>query len=245
MLVTAASERALRAALTTSFSQFLINRRRRTSATNLFKRTVKVLVSSELFQLVAGKPPSSATVWTLSRQPSGVSSAVSQKSLLALAWELSDQELEVVRYGPYSLKSSPILREPALVRFLVHLLGRADGALSLAQIAEVMRLRFNLTQLSQVEIDDQLASNEQPIIAQVEVSEVVSSVRSRLGRSAIEALREFSKAGGDFKRAAVILDTSPRQVQAEVSSAMSMIAEYAETLDEARVAYAKLVESLF
>jgi hypothetical protein len=128
---------------------------------------------------------------------------------------------------------------------LVHLLGRADGALSLAQIAEVMRLRFNLTQLSQVEIDDQLASNEQPIIAQVEVSEVVSSVRSRLGRSAIEALREFSKAGGDFKRAAVILDTSPRQVQAEVSSAMSMIAEYAETLDEARVAYAKLVESLF
>ncbi len=73
----------------------------------------------------------------------------------------------------------------------------------------------------------------------------MSSVRSRLGQSAIEALREFSKADGDFKRAAVTLDTSPRQVQAEVSSAMWMIAEYAETLDEARAAYAKLIESLF
>ena len=245
MLLGAASERSLRAALTTSFAQFLINRRRRTSATNLFKRTANLLVSSDDFLLRAGRPPASSTSWTLARDAKDAASGKSMAALVAVAWEMSDAQLEVVRYGPYSLKSSPILRLPALVRFLTHLLSYAEGTLSLAQIAEVMRLRFNLAVPSLSQLDERLASSDESVVARIEIDEIASSVRARLGQPAADAIREFTKADGNLKKAAEVLGVSPRAVQAHVSGAMSMIAEYAETLDEARSAYASLVESLF
>jgi hypothetical protein len=245
MLLSAASETSLRAALTTSFSQFLINRRRRTSATNLFRRTANRLASSNEFVLRSGRPPSSGTVWTLATSPQNAPSELSSRALVEIAWEMSDEQLGVVRYGPYSLKSSPILREPALVAFLTHLLSRAGGTLSLGQIAEAMRIRFNLADLVRTELDQRLASSEEPIVARIEAAEIASSVRSRLGQQALSSLREFTQNGGDFKKAADALSLSSRVVQKDISSAMSMIAEYAESIDEARAAYANLVESLF
>jgi hypothetical protein len=108
-----------------------------------------------------------------------------------------------------------------------------------------MRIRFNLADLVRTELDQRLASSEEPIVARIEAAEIASSVRSRLGQQALSSLREFTQNGGDFKKAADALSLSSRVVQKDISSAMSMIAEYAESIDEARAAYANLVESLF
>jgi hypothetical protein len=245
MLLSAASERSFRAALTTSFGQFLVNRRRRTSATNLFKRTANLLVSSKEFILRTGRPPASSTTWTLATDPADAASNMSLSGLVSLAWGMSDADLEVIRYGPYSLKSSPILRQPSLLRFLTHLLSGAEGTVSLAQIAEVMRLRFNLAEPGLSQLDERLAAPDAPVASRIEIEEIAGSVRARLGQPAADAILAFSKADGNFRKAGEVLGLSPRSVQESVSVAMSMIAEYAESLEEARLAYARLVESLF
>ena len=65
----------------------------------------------------------------------------------------------MVRYGPFAAKSSPILREPALKRFLCHLLSNL-GALSPTDILEIMRRRFALVEPEQLELTEDIAARE-------------------------------------------------------------------------------------
>jgi hypothetical protein len=244
MLASAASVTALRAALTRSFGQFLINRRRRTAASNLYKRTLAKLRTDERFLAVSSSARAHEVLWTLAATPVSEPSSLPLEELIALAFKRSDAELGVVRYGPHSLKSSPILREPQLADFLLHLLEGAQGALSMAAIAEVMRYRFNLVAPAPVELDEALVSPELSIPARVEQQEIARSVLSRLDFPQLEMLRTFV-AAGDLQEAATSLHVDVQQVASTVSEVLGMIADYAESADEARSVFNQLTESLF
>jgi hypothetical protein len=244
LIASAASIRSLRAALTTSFGQFLTNRRRRTSASNLYKRTLARLRTDQRFRAVASASRSSDELWTLAGGPED-RSTLDTGVLVRIACELSDTDLEVVRYGPHSLKSSPILREGPLGEFLHHLFSRAEGALDLSTIADVMRRRFGLVEFETAELSDQLAEQQPGAAGRVETQDVARSVLSRLGLNRVSALKEFELNQGDFRAAALSLGLQTKVVSDAVSETMAMIAEYADSPEEARVIYGRILESLF
>jgi hypothetical protein len=224
-----------RRGLTRSFEQFLTNRRRRTSATNLYQRTTKILRSDSAFAKVGQASRSHEQLWTLVELAAAVEgpTSVGIAALVDRAFELDDDQLEVVRYGAQSLKSSPILREPKLREFLVHLLGRADGALDQATIAEVMRRRFGLYEIEVDALADDVAAAEAELHP-VERDEVVSSVLMRLGRERLEELRRFHAEEGE-----------PKELPDAVSATIALVAEYADSPEAAEEIYDRLVESLF
>ena len=150
---------SLRAGLTRSFRQYLTNGRERDSALNLYQRTVKLLRGDPDFEPVGSSSKPQDQVWTLASGPTDGPSTAPFKRRLEVAAELSDDDLAVVRYGPASLKSSPILRAPALKRFVSHLLAGL-GALTPADILEIMRRRFALPEPEQLELTDDLATRE-------------------------------------------------------------------------------------
>ena len=120
MLAQAASLGSLRGALTRSFRQFLTNRRERTSSSNLYQRTTKILRSGSPFVAVGSSTKSGEQLWTVGAEDGSHSEDRSSKSLRELvqvAFELDDAELELIHYRQNSLKSSPILRNPKLRQF--------------------------------------------------------------------------------------------------------------------------------
>ena len=102
LLAGAPSVEGLRRGLTRSFEQFLTNRRRRTSATNLYQRTTKMLRSDGAFGKVGQAARSHEQLWTLAELQGTVEgpTMVAVPALVAIAFELDDDRLEVVRYGP-------------------------------------------------------------------------------------------------------------------------------------------------
>jgi hypothetical protein len=244
MLSTAASLPAFRRALSTSVSQMIINHREKTSAANLFKRSRRILQSDTRFiSITPGASPANE-LWTLAEAAATETSEQPIGELTAIAWEVDDDVLEVVRYGPTSLKSSPILREEALLHFLAHLLARADGALTLGQLLDVMRRRFNLLVPIDAELNDKLANSNLTPLQSVEIEDLATSVLARMGNERARVLRGFTTFGGDVGETAHLLDVSVRQVIATVREVMISIAEYAESYDEAKAVYDRLTELL-
>lgn len=68
---------------------------------------------------------------------------------------------------------------------------------------------------------------------------------ARLDQRGRAALREFQRADGDPKVAARALGEPVSMVIKVIERTMAMIADYADTIEEARAAYARLAESLF
>lgn len=235
LLAGAPSVEGLRRGLTRSFEQFLTNRRRRTSATNLYQRTTKMLRADGAFAKVGQASHSHEQLWTLVElQPTvDAPTMVPVPGLVAIAFELDDDDLEVVRYGAQSLKSSPILREPKLREFLLHLLARSGGALDQTTIADVMRRRFSLYEIEVGELDDDGAAAEVEL-RPVERDDVVNSVLMRLGRDRLEELRRFHAE-----------EEEPTGLPDAVSSTIALVAEYADSPEAAEEIYDRLVESLF
>ena len=176
MLLRANSTAHLRAMLSTSFGQWLTNERTRTSATNLFTRTKKML--RERFRAVG---PMRARCQSAVRAPDGPAepSRLANRALLAIAHELDDDALKVIRYGPNSLKSSPISRAPARGVPSAPAHARFRSAHS-GQIAEVERCGFNLPTLEHVELETALEEETISIPARVERSDLARSVLMRL-----------------------------------------------------------------
>lgn len=243
LLSGASSVASLRSGLTRSLGQFLTNRRQRTSATNLYSRVVELLKSSDDFEPVgaAGKPHEQ--LWTLASAPLEIASSVGLRTLLQAAAELSDDDLSVIRYGPYSLKSSPILRKPALHTFLLHLLERANGALTAGDIIEVMRRRFGLVDVEMTSLDD--SADELSLMSDDGyVAAVADSVAARLGQKLAQAVCAMAEYGS-FAEAAQHLGESEDRLEQDVLRVLEMIAQDAATEAQAAAIYARLVESLF
>jgi hypothetical protein len=245
MLKQASSVGQLRATLTTSFGQFLANRRPRSSAANLYKRTLDLLrKKAEVFQPVGSSSRSGEQLWTLTADPQTEHVQLGVDQLVAVARELTDDELAVVRYGEESLKSSPILRAPALEAFVVHLLERAGGALDTATIAAVMRVRFELWEFEPVELEAAFADEAPALDLAVPAEAAARSVFLRLTAEAARALVAVDEADGYFEQAAKNLGCGLSAVFDTVADTLEMVAAYAADPDEARAIYERLKELL-
>lgn len=243
MVHSAASARSLRRQLTTSLTQLIVNQRRRDSAGNLYRRTLAMLKEDAAFAQAAAGAPQQAP-WTLAGGRAEGASDLPLADLVRVAFELDDDELEVVRYGPHSLKSSPILREPALERFLTHLLGRAGGGLTPARIAEVMQHRFCLVRERSVELDDQLAS-EDLVDMNVESKALAASAAACLDAAERASLRAIVEADWDFGAAAERTGESATALRATAGRLAAQVAEHAGDPGQAEEVLGNVLESLF
>jgi hypothetical protein len=224
----------LRAMLTTSLRQHLINKRRRSIALNLYKRADSILRTDAGFVVAADSPRSAEQRWTTRDNPSRDRSQASVRELYAIVSKISDEEFNVVRYGPFSQKLSPILRNPDLRRFLDLLLRNANGSLSLSTMVEVMRHRFSLPLDRETDLDDALLDDLQAAPSITLNRGVAESVIRRLEFEEAIALAAYFKHSGDFAIASASSNLSQTQVEQSVAKAFGMICELSETVEEAR-----------
>jgi hypothetical protein len=237
MLARAANLGSFRGMLTRSFEQFLLNRRPPSAVANLYSRTTKMLRDDDAFAEVGKSAASGEQLWTLKRgseQPA----ASSLRDLVALAFELDDKQLAVVRYKPESDYESPILRKPKLKEFLVHVLGGAGGALDQATIGEVMARRFDLATVKFVELEPS-HGEVAPELSDPGRHQVVESVIRRLGQERVAELQAFHSAAREGEPITEI-DDLPRAV----SETIAMIAPFAHTPEEADEIYDNVVAAL-
>jgi hypothetical protein len=222
----------LRAKLSTSFRQYLLNQALRTSARNLYQRTIELLRADERFSKVASGGRPNADLWALASANNANPSPLDLRDLASRAWEVSDDELDVVRYKPGSRKSSPILREPKLAQFLLHLFGRAEGSLTMGQLIEVMRRRFGLVDPKNVELTDKVASTDEPEIAIIDQEDLVRSVVAQLGLDGVMAIRAIEESNGELDSAASRLGWERARLVLELRSISAIIRQFAETHEE-------------
>ncbi len=243
MISSSPTTAALRNQLSTSLKQLIINRRRRDSAGNLYRRTLAMLKSSERFSQVGPDSPGQA-LWSLAADPASEPTQRPLRGLVRIAHELSDQDLQVVRYGPHSLKSSPILREPALERFLVHLLGKAGGGLTAAQLAQVMQHRFSLLREDVVGIERELAS-EELVETRVETDQIAAAVVEQLDPVDLERVKALVASDWDVEATAETSEHSKSTLEVAAAGLVSLVTEFAESQEQSVAVIEKVSESLF
>lgn len=243
LLAGASTIASLRAGLTRSFQQHLTNQRQSTSATNLYKRIVAMLRSDPDFHALPGSARPHRQLWTLTGSPAQEPSRLTLAARLRLAAELTDDELVVIKYGPLSLKSSPILRKPALKRFLLHLLGGA-GALTPADIMDIVRRRFALPEPQAVELTEDLqlpaTATHDAAIEQM----IASSVAARVGAQRAELLAALVE-HEDFKAAGTATATDEATVRRAYMEMLAMVTDEAIDAEEAGRICGLTLETLF
>lgn len=242
LLAGARSEGALRSGLTTSLGQHLTNHRRRSAATNLYKRILAMLRDDNAFESVGATGATADQLWTLTANPSQAPSSLGENELVRLAFELSDGDLAVIRYGPHSLKESPILRKPALHRFLAHMLKGAEGALSPATLINIVRRRFNLVEPEDVAIEK--ATDVEAPMRNIDIGALAASVISRMGRERCELIVAQAE-HEDPAAAAMTAGVDIPTIERALSETLALVAEHATDADEARAIYKVVVERLF
>jgi hypothetical protein len=243
LLLSAPSVGQLRAALTTSLRQYITNKRRRSIASNLYKRVRTMLRDSSRFRAGGDSSLGSEQRWTLANNEHPAPSELPLRELVDKATELTDDELQVVRYGPFSQKLSPILRDPKLRDFLHHLLSRAEGSLTLDTIVEVMRHRFSLPVEEHTELDENMAAETASPANEAEVAVAARSVVSRLVLEEARVLAAYFRSESSFSDTAQQCGCSPDHVRNIVHGAFGAICECAESVDKAR-SIMNAVESL-
>lgn len=243
LLAGASTVASLRAGLTRSFQQHLTNQRQSTSATNLYKRIVTMLRTDPEFEPFPGTTRLHHQLWTLASDPKSEPSRLSLAARLKCAAELSDDDLEVIRYGPLSLKSSPILRAPALKRFLIHLLDSA-GALSPADIIDIVRRRFALPDPQAIELNEDL---ELPATTTHDAAierTIARSVAARLGAPRAKLLAALVE-HEDFQLAGVVTGTDEATVRRAYTEMLAMVDDEALDAEEAQRICGLILETLF
>jgi hypothetical protein len=238
MLARAVSAGSLRGMLTRSFEQFLVNRRPPSAVANLYSRTTKMLRADDAFVAVGDSSASGEQLWTVAEGGREEPATMPLRELVAIAFELDDKALKVVRYKPDSEYESPILRTPKLKEFLVYVLGRAGGALDQATIAEVMTRRFDLATVELVELEP-THGDVAPQLSDPERRQVVASVIRRLGQGRVEELQAFHRAARPGQEVTEIDD-----LPGAVSETIAMIAPFARSPEEADEIYDNVVAAL-
>jgi hypothetical protein len=243
LLTGARSLSALRAGLTKSFGQYLTNGRERSSVTNLYQRTVKMLASDQAFARIGAAPKPHEQLWSVTGDSREGPSSTNLRARLGVAAQLTDEDLQVVKYGPFSLKSSPILRKPALKRFLTHLL-EGVGPLTPADIIEVMRRRFALVEPESVELDDDFEPPEPTVHDQATQQAIAQSVAGRLGGERARLLSALAE-HEDFESAAEAIGTDEATVRRAYADMLAMVTADAVEPDETEHICGLILETLF
>lgn len=234
MLMSASSVAQIRASLTTSLRQYLTNQRRRSIASNLYKRVRSLLHDDRRFRSVGSPSAASEQRWTVADDPFAEPSKLSFSDLVDIACELTDEELQVVRYGPFSQKLSPILRDPKLVDFLTHMLTRSEGSLTVNSILDVMRFRFSLPNEEIVEVDATIASLKPGPATEAERNIAARAIVSRMTLEETEILAAYFRSHGDFAEAARQQPSSADRLRKVVRDIFGAICECSGTEDDAR-----------
>jgi hypothetical protein len=243
LLAGARSAASLRAGLTRSFEQYLTNGRERSSATNLYQRTVKMLRTDADFQRIGNARKAHEQLWTLASDPQQAPSSTELRTRLQVAAELSDEELNVVKYGAFSLKSSPMLRQRDLKRFLVHLLA-GIGALTPADIMEIMRRRFALVEPESMELAEDIEPSEPTVHDQATQEAIARSIAARLGAERTRLLAALAD-HEDFAAAAQGAGTDERSVRRAYADMLAMVTAEAVEPDETEHICGLILETLF
>lgn len=243
LLAGTGSVASLRAGLTRSFEQYLTNRRARSSATNLYQRTVKMLRSDADFRPVGDAPKAHEQLWTLASHPHEGPATTDLRTRLQVASQLSDEDLKVVKYGPFSLKSSPILRAPSLKRFLAHLLAGV-GPLTPADIMEVMRRRFALVEPESVELAEDIEPSEPTVHDQATQRVIAQSIAARLGAERARLVAALAK-HEDFAAAAKAAGTDEPSVRRAYANMLAMVTADAVEPDETEHICGLILKTLF
>jgi hypothetical protein len=244
MLTSAASVGQFRAALTTSLRQHLVNKRRKSIASNLYRR-VRAMMQDDhsTFQNTGPSSLGAHQHWTLVGRDVKAPSTLSVGEIAGFACTLSDDQLAVVRYGPFSQKLSPILRDPKLREFLVAILTHADGSLSLATIIEVMRIRFSLPTEEHIELDSALVDSSPDPAETAVVNAAARSVVARLECEAAAILSAYFGADGKCEAAARKCGVPLPTAREAISKTFRIICEYSDSPEYAQ-AILRAVESL-
>jgi hypothetical protein len=243
MLASVTSYGKLRASLTTSLRQHLTNKRRRSIVANLYKRVRVLMRDDPAFQPLGPESLGAEQRWTLSDAPTQQSSILTLRELLRIASALSDDDLAVVRYGPFSQKLSPILREPKLRDFLRHLLGHAQGSMTVGSILDVMRLRFSLPIEEESPLDDSIPTLSPDPADEAANKTRALSVVSRLMTEEARILEAYFRTGGNFVDTAASCRVSLEQARTFVCRALKMVCDCSDSLEDAR-AIMQAIESL-
>lgn len=244
MLAGAASVGSLKAQLGTSLKQLIINGRQRDSATNLYRRTLDLLRKDSAYQTV-GHAEAAQQQWTLTDEPMTEPSPLTLSELVAAAHQLTDEQLQVIRFGANSLKSSPILRKDALKTFTSHLLANAEGTLTMTRIADVQQHRFALIRQSPAELTEDIRDEKTPVELQVLAASAARAVLQQLQLRDIEALIALAHNNGIVSRAAAELGCSEGKIASARDRLAAEVAQFATSEQEAHEILRIFLESLF
>jgi hypothetical protein len=121
-------------------------------------------------------------------------------------------------------------------------MARAEGALDQATVHQVITRRFNLWAFDSTELELGLTESEeeeQPDLSDDQRGAILASVLMRLGKERIDEIHAFARATEEETL------KDPKRLPKAVSEALTLIAEYAPTSQEAEAIYDDLVESLF
>jgi hypothetical protein len=232
MLGSAATIGVFRAACTTSLRQFIANGRRRSIAGNFYKRVQYLLSHDQGFVRLSESDCGIDQLWTTVGGGTAPCT-LSNRQLLKIANELTDADLAVVHYGPFSHKLSPILREPKLRSFLVHVMTRSNGALSLRRLLEVIALRFGFVTEENVELDPAVPSNDPNAFEDAAVIDCARGVLVRLNAEEAAGVREYFRANAEFSRAAEAAGADVSVLKETVRRVFAMICECSDSIEEA------------
>jgi hypothetical protein len=202
-----------------------------------------MLQNDPQFTPVASAASASHQLWSIAGTD-GQCSKLSVEDLVRIAFELSDDHLQVVRYGPFSQKLSPILRDGKLREFLHFVLTKANGALTVTTIIEVMRFRFSLTTEENTELEDSIPSPLPSPASEAEATLAARSIISRLNSDESQILAEYFKAGGDFTIAAQNCGRGLERVRTVVRRAFVAICDSSDSEEHARSIMVHLESSL-
>jgi hypothetical protein len=238
LIASAASLSSLKAGLTTDLRQYLANRHRKSITAHLFHRMHLLLSSDPVFVRVGPAGRAGSQRWALEGADNVAPSTSATSELLIAARELRDADLPQVWYKPSSQKTSPVLRNPELKRMLEHLLGRARGSLTLAEIARAVFQRFDLEEPVLEELDDSIAAAE-PAVDELTLNELVGTLVARLGKTPLQILAEAEREGS-ARAAAARLGISEGDVLVELGRIGEAIEDEVDSAEEAQAAYREL-----
>jgi hypothetical protein len=232
MLGSAATVGVFRATCTTSLRQFIANGRRRSIAGNFYKRVQNLLTHDQGFVRLSESDCGIDQQWTTVGGRTAPCT-LSNRQLLKIANELTDAHLAVVHYGPFSQKLSPILREPKLRSFLIHVMTRSNGALSLRTLLEVIALRFGFVTDENIELDPAVPSNDRNAFEASATIDCARSVLVRLDLEEIARVREYFRANAEFASAAQAIGVDASALKETVRRVFAMICECSDSIEEA------------
>ena len=242
LLAGASSIGALRAGLTTSLRQYVINRQERTSATNLYERMGKMLRTDKDFMKIGSSSKAHEQMWAPAGAQDVGPCTVDLRGRMRVAYELTDEDLAVVTYKS-TKKSSPILRAPELKRFVVHLLSSL-GALTPTDIMEIIRRRFALVDPKTVELHEEIERNGYSLHSEATQPEIVRSVVSRLGKERVRLLGALHE-HEDLAAAAKATGISTMRLHEAYADMESMVITQTDEPDQVNHICGLIIESLF